>query len=128
MKLRCRPDQDLTLDHFVLRNPIKSMGRLYMYLCEWLMFPVNASKYNSPMDPSWVMLKITKCLDPDYRIPCAVFQFGAPVVIARAITYVGLTACSIYSMCEISTYIYRKFMVNVGKYHKKNTTSHVYSL
>ena len=122
MKLRCRPDQDLTLDHFVLRNPIKSMGRLYMYLCEWSMFTVNASKYNSPMDPSWVMLKITKCLDPD-RIPCAVFQFGALVVIARAITYVGLTTCFIYSMCELSTYIYRKFMVNVGTFPETKPAS-----
>ena len=30
---------------------IGSMGRLYIYLHEWLIFMVNVAKYTSPMDP-----------------------------------------------------------------------------
>ena len=43
------------------------MGRLYIYLHEWLIFVVNVGKYTSPMDPSWVSLRSTP--HPGFQSP-----------------------------------------------------------
>ena len=37
--------------HAFFQYSIGSMGRLYIYLHEWLIFMVNVAKYTSPMDP-----------------------------------------------------------------------------
>ena len=47
----------------VFPGPILSMGRLYIYLHEWLIFMVNVGKYTSPMDPMGVGFQVGFAID-----------------------------------------------------------------